>query len=337
MPVKIAVFNFENMFSRPAAMELSAREGESGNRGSQAIDDHAELNRIIAKENYSATDKERLLALDERYGFSAAQAPRGALVFLQKIRGQLFSRAGGSRSVVASSRADWVGWFELARADVKWTATMNTGRVIAAVDPDILICVEVENRIALKYFNEQVLAATEIGAEFAAFRHAFPPVMVIDGNDPRGIDVGLMSRYPINAIRSHIDDRMTAGSAPTLADERLFSRDCPEYLIEIGSGQRLMIMPNHFKSKRSSNRRELEASQAKRRLQAIRAHEIARDAAAAVTPLVLIGGDLNDTPDSDAIAPLWAEGFVDIQDHPSYPTDRPGTTARGRRRASSTT
>ena len=110
MPLKIRCLQFRESV-QPAGGDGAFGPGvpfrqprESGDR------DHAELNRIIAKENYSATDKERLLALDERYGFSAAQAPRGALVFLQKIRGQLFSRAGGSRSVVASGRASgWVG------------------------------------------------------------------------------------------------------------------------------------------------------------------------------------------------------------------------------------
>ena len=37
----------------------------------------------------------------------------------------------------------------------------------------------------------------------------FTHVMVIDGNDERGIDVGLMTRkdFPIGFMRSHVDDR----------------------------------------------------------------------------------------------------------------------------------
>lgn len=185
----------------------------------------------------------------------------------------------------------------------------------------------------LKYFNEQVLAARDIRAEFASFRGPYPHVMVIDGNDPRGIDVGLMSRFPIASIRSHIDDVIDLGDDASPVDERIFSRDCPECLIELGTGadQRLLVMPNHFKSKRSSSRADLAASHDKRHSQALRASEIAREALT-TCPLVLIGGDLNDTPDSTALAPLWADGFVDVQEHESYPRDRPGTYGTGTQR-----
>ena len=30
--------------------------------------------------------------------------------------------------------------------------------------------------------------------------------MVIDGNDERGIDVGLVTRFPVGTMRSHVDD-----------------------------------------------------------------------------------------------------------------------------------
>ncbi|MET0349666.1 MAG: endonuclease/exonuclease/phosphatase family protein, partial [Rhizobacter sp.] len=83
--------------------------------------------------------------------------------------------------------------------------------------------------------------------------------------------------------------------------------------------------PNHFKSKRGGNDDD---SQKRRHAQAALAATLAKKALA-ITPLVLLGGDLNDTPDSAALAPLFADGFVDVQDHPSYPTDRPGTYNTG--------
>ena len=48
-----------------------------------------------------------------------------------------------------------------------------------------------------------------------------------------------------------------------------------------------------------------------------------------ITNLVLLGGDMNDTPDSTELTPLWHDGFKDVQSHPSYPTDRPGTFDTG--------
>ena len=303
MNIRIATFNIENLFTRPLAMTDDA--------GQDALDHHAELNTIVAKASYDAADKERLLELDQIYDFSALNAPSGVLVRLDKIRGQLYSRSqAGITRVVASGRGDWTGWFSLTVGDVTWEATYNTGRVIAEVDAHIQICVEVENRPTLLRFNEQVLKAK--------FNKRFPHVMVVDGNDDRGIDVGIMSRYPIRSIKSHVDDLNPDG-------ERTFSRDCPEYLVELPGGHTIVILPNHFKSKRGGNST---AAQVRRKAQADRAHAIAR-AALEQTPLVLIAGDLNDTPESSAFASLWQDGYVDVDDHPSYPTDRPGTYETG--------
>lgn len=306
MKLRVATFNMENLFTRPAAMG----DG-SGARGQQAIDDHAALNRIAAQEAYSDADKARLVALARTYGFAAAVAPAAALVQLKLIRGRLYSRsAAGVLSVVAGGRADWTGWFELRRDDVRWAATRNTARVIAETRPDILLCIEVEDRPTLLRFNEQVLG----GEHGLAYGH----VMLIDGNDTRGIDVGLLSRHPVRQVRSHVDDRGADGA-------RIFSRDCPEYLIDLPGGRTLVLMPNHFKSKRGGNDPKVRE---KRLAQAQRVADIATEALR-TRSLVLVGGDLNDTPDSRELAPLWAAGFVDVNTHPSWPTDRPGTYDTG--------
>ena len=62
------------------------------------------------------------------------------------------------------------------------------------------------------------------------YRH----VIVIDGNDGRGIDVGLMTAegYPIGPMRRHVDDRLPNGNA-------VFSRDCPEYSVTTPPGPSL--------------------------------------------------------------------------------------------------
>jgi hypothetical protein len=68
-----------------------------------------------------------------------------------------------------------------------------------------------------------------------------PYEMLIDANDPRGIDVGLFSKYPIKAIATHMFDKV--GST------KIFSRDCLEVELETPSGQPLFLLINHFKSK----------------------------------------------------------------------------------------
>jgi endonuclease/exonuclease/phosphatase family metal-dependent hydrolase len=304
--IRLATFNMENLFTRPVAMN---QDNETEAR--DAIEDHAIANSIAAKEVYEAGDKAILLQLTEKYKWHYLDPPRSALVQLQKIRGQLFRDPhNGPVEVVAKGRNDWVGWFDLRREDIYWKATFNTARVIDAVKPDILICVEVENRATLDRFNDQVLRAD--------FQFSYPHFMVVDGNDQRGIDVGILSRYPIVEIRSHVDDTGPDG-------RRLFSRDCPEYDILLPGGDRLVLIPNHLKSKRNGND---QATQTRREAQAQRAHAIALGALAR-SPFVLLGGDFNDTPSSQAMARLFTDGFQDVQTHPNYPMDRPGTYETG--------
>ena len=48
---------------------------------------------------------------------------------------------------------------------------------------------------------------------------------MVDGNDDRGIDVGVLTRagYTIEEVRSHVDDTDATGE--------IFSRECAGYLI----------------------------------------------------------------------------------------------------------
>lgn len=304
-PIKIATFNLENLFTRPVAMNFN-----NDAEGRQALEDHAIANSIIAKSEYTPEDKQVLISLSEKYKWHLSNPPKNALVQIQKIRGQLFRKPNnGPLEVVAPGRSSWVGWFELLKEDVEWRATYNTGRVISSVKPDILITVEVENRPTLDRFNKQVLEAE--------FGFSFKYIMVIDGNDDRGIDVGIMSQFPIVEIRSHVDDMKD--------EKRIFSRDCPEYNIKLPNGESVIVLPNHFKSKRNGNDND---SQNRRKLQADTAHAIA------ITALnnadkILIAGDFNDTPDSTALLSLFSDGFMDVLSHPDYPTDRPGTYDTG--------
>jgi hypothetical protein len=303
--ITIATFNLENLFVRPTAMKVSGTAGQS------AIEDHATANAIVNKDVYDENDKATLITLCQKYKWHYLNPPKNALVQLQKIRGQLFKNPkNGPLTVVANGRADWVGWFELQKKDISWNQTLNTGKVINEHKPDILITVEIENRPTLQLFNDQVLKPN--------FDLDYPHIMSIDGNDERGIDLGIMSMFPIVEIRSHVDDLDEKGN-------KIFSRDCPEYDIILSDNKRIVILPNHFKSKRNGDDEE---SRKRRKSQAKRALELAK-AAHDRSTLVLIGGDLNDTPDSDPIKELLKDGYVDVMNHRTYPKDRKGTYDTG--------
>lgn len=162
--------------------------------------------------------------------------------------------------------------------------------------------VEAEHRVALKQFSDVMLA--KVGGS------PYPNIMLIDGNDDRGIDVGIMTKegYDIGLMRSHIHDR-------TANDTLIFSRDCPEYCITTPEGELIWVLPNHFKSKFGGNG---PASQAKRKEQASRVAQIYLQLLEGGYENIVVLGDLNDTPDSEALQPLLRTSLKDITQHPSF-------------------
>lgn len=216
--------------------------------------------------------------------------PQNKHLEFRKIRGQLLAKEGKAYVVVADGRADWVGWIELKEKEVNDKAILNTARVIAAVNPDILACVEVEDRPGLVRFNDNVLAPILE----ASGRTPIPYALVLDGNDSRGIDVGIMSRHPITDISTHVFDMPGAPA--------IFSRDCAEYFVEVpGVDGRLIMMVNHFASKGSDPTGTL-----RRVHQADRVRDIVADRVSQGFKHIVVAGDLNDTPSSISLGNLFA-------------------------------
>jgi hypothetical protein len=85
---------------------------------------------------------------------------------------------------------------------------MNTGRVIRDVDADIVAVIEAEHRVALQQFSDAVL--TKVGGK------PYPNVMLIDGNDDRGIDVGLMTKAGFDMLLERPEVRLDF-TAPAMA------------------------------------------------------------------------------------------------------------------------
>lgn len=282
--VRIATFNVENLFSRPIAMDY-----EDNAKGQPYLDAYSELNSLFVKPHYTDSDKGRIISLMSDQKLLGTRPQNKHLEF-RKIRGQLLAKQGESYIVSAKGRGDWVGWLELKEKEINDKAILNTARVIAAVNPDVLACVEVEDRPGLVRFNENVLAPILE----ATGRHPYQFALVIDGNDARGIDVGILSRYPIRDIRTHVFD--------VRSDSPLFSRDCAEYFLEIpGISGQLVIMVNHFASKGSDPTGE------KRRIhQAARVRELVTERLSEGHDHIVVAGDLNDTPDSASLAKLIA-------------------------------
>jgi len=273
--LRLATFNCENLFSRPAILNFDNKQAAT------PLGDLARLDQLIGQAAYSADDKKEMLAL---------LAALEGYVDVNELRGKLLSQS--AKAVKAGGRADWVGGIRLLRCDLPTEAQKNTARVIEAVNADVQVLIEVEDRLVLEQFNRHWLSA----------ERAFPFNMLIDGNDQRGIDVGFFSRLPILRLRSHVFD-------PDARGKRLFSRDCLEVTFELSDGQPITFLINHFKSKGYGSQA---ANDARRRAQADRVaailagYDLERDR-------VVVAGDFNDTPDSAALHGLLATpGLTDV-------------------------
>lgn len=304
MTVRIAAFNVENLFDRAKVLN-DEDPGEHQN----ILSAHAELNALFSREDYDAATRRRILTLFATLGL---RPPRyvGPFAQLRRIRGKLVhTPRGGTPEIVASGRGDWVGWCELITEAVDEIAMLNTARVIRDVAADILAIVEAESRPVLKRFHDLLLPKVGVGTA-QGYRH----MMLIDGNDERGIDVGLATRegFPIGLMRSNADLLGPSG-------EPVFSRDCPEYAVSLPSGGEIIVLPNHFKSKFAAGRDGQRKANAKRRLQAEAVADIYRRLRREGHDRVAVLGDLNDTPESPQLAPLLqGTDLRDVSEHPSF-------------------
>lgn len=307
--MRLATYNVENLFVRARALNL-----DTWTEGKAILEQHNALNNLLEEKVYTSEIKARIIQHLKLLGVDKRNDAR--FVQLRENRGQLVKYAAltGTR-VVASGRADWSGWVELKTEIVNETATRNSAQAVRDAGADVIGLVEVEDRKALMQFSEKLLPAVQ-GSRY-------DQTMLIDGNDERGIDVGLMARMPyrIGWMRSHVDDADTRG-------RRIFSRDCPEYSIWTPSGGVVWLLLNHFKSKGYGSQ---DSSDARRSAQAETVREIYQRLRSEGATLIAVMGDLNDVPESKALAPLLAAGDLkDVGTHASFTSDgRPGTYQNG--------
>lgn len=121
-----------------------------------------------------------------------------------------------------------------------------TAKAIIEIDADIIGLQEVENLDVVKMFNSRYLKSKK-----------YPYQYVIDANDPRFIDVGILSRYPVNFLKTYQFKKS--------GRSRVFSRDCLQASFEI-DGKKFTLFVNHLKSmmggRKQTKQRRLDQSHA---------------------------------------------------------------------------
>ena len=203
--MRLASFNVENLFAR--AKVLNTATWEEGRPKLAAFE---RFNRTAQRRFYRQVDKRQMLADLETLEVITRASSDGRLIRQPNIAAQLailrenrgdfmIERRATGIEIVATGRASWIGWLDLVVEPVDEVAIRMTAKVIQDLAAGVLAVVEAEHRPSLVRFNEAMLANR--------YRH----VMLVDGNDLRGIDVGLLTtaRRPIVNVESHVDDRDT--------------------------------------------------------------------------------------------------------------------------------
>jgi len=197
---------------------------------------------------------------------------------------------------------------------------------IRAGTPDVVLLQEVESAAALTFFHDHYLVP--LGGP------VLPHRAVLEGNDPRGIALGVMSRLPIDAIASHrhlqLGTLFDAGfrfenfgiSHHAATHDRryadpetiVFCRDCLEIRLDI-EGRPLLLFNVHFKAPTPSRAHTLLPRMAEA---AAVVHLLRQRALNRSLDRWLVAGDLNDYAEREgepveghALAPLLDSGLVE--------------------------
>jgi endonuclease/exonuclease/phosphatase family metal-dependent hydrolase len=186
--------------------------------------------------------------------------------------------------------------------------TARIAERITAIDADVLLVQEVEDQEVLEGFNDEFLA------------NRYREVLVLEGNDDRLIDVGLMVRGDLHIGRVTTWKHATNSHAP---GRPIFSRDLLEVeLLDAAGDVRLTVFNTHLKShfvdrwNATEHRAKTPAEMAAEGAKADDLRGWQADSAAAImkraigTPM-LLAGDMNDPPASIAFDAWRDLGLVD--------------------------
>jgi len=276
--LRLGSFNVQNLFRRAKALNY-----QDHGRVDEILAQIGIFQALIEKSAYSDADKQEIVRL---YTGEISK-----YIVVRENRGKLFSRQGWKiTGVKANGKGDdWDGEVAFKPDTFKEMTRENTAQVMKDTHADIFCIVEAEDRVTLRSFDAQLL------------RSRYRYELLIDGNDQRGIDVGLYSKYPFGKIRTHMFDKE--------GKSVIFSRDCLEAEVLLSDQQSLYILCNHFKSRGydQDNTADMKRErQAKAVAKILETYDLEKD-------WVVVAGDFNDNAESTPLQPLLTvSGLFDV-------------------------
>lgn len=295
--MKIATYNIQNLFHRNAQLVKK-------NLGHNLRSLIEEFESLLKKKTTRSDDElERLEDLSMLLGFQQ-KAYQPHLVMRRKA-GKLYVR---KRSIVpetvpASPFTQWSGWIPLTSLPINEAAVLNKARVVKEADADILLLQEVEDRHSLKEFDLTIQLDEE------GHRH-YAEHYVLEGNDLEGRHLGMMTKAGQDTI-----SLFTHCHALNKEGWQFFDRDFQTYGMLTASGQKLWL----FSALLKMDDREKEASDTRRRNQAIYIADTYQKLRELGYDNIVVAGTFNAPSYCSSLAPLLQDTDLrDVGRHPSF-------------------
>lgn len=294
--MKIATFNIQNVYNRNKEfIQLSL---------SKCVTNwYKELDQLISKGGKVPRDLDRMKELSFLLGFEEVGINSYAL--LRRRGGQLFVRRLTTPSEErANDFNGWNGWIFVQTIPTNSKALENKARVIAEVNPDILLLQEVEDKSALSEFNREFLKENSLVP--------YENLLVLQGNDERGQELAFLSKngYVVKSFHSYMGEKEDG--------EYLFEKNVIQYEVTSPSQVKVWIIAVHF-TEMGKNK---EQSDRKRFRQASRVAEIYQQLLDEGKDHVVVTGCFNAVSYCYSLSPLLQQkDLKDITRHSSFNVD----------------
>jgi len=178
--------------------------------------------------------------------------------------------------------------------------TTKIAERIDTMNLDILAVQEVEDVDTLLNFNRNSLNVP------------YPYVGLIEGNDPRLIDVGILSRYPLGGMTSwkhavHSDDPSIPIFGRDLAEVEVYNMTRSRKLFTIYNNH----LKSHFVDFREDEVEGEKNNTTRRTRQSEKIAEIVKQQMRPDSSFIILG-DMNDPPNSKALKPFVKDNELDL-------------------------
>ena len=293
--MKIATFNIQNLFHR----DRSLLEKPYNKCVSDWV---SELDGLMQGNNQATSNAERIRELAFLLGFDKTFDVPYAV--MRKRAGFLFLKGMNySKELKAGELTDWNGWIALQTVPLDSVAVKNKAKVIAEVNPDILLLQEIEDRASLEEFNAQLLPELEC--------EPFQEVAVVQGSDKRGQEMGIMLKngYRLNSVRKHLFD---------VEDSPNPKMEFFQYEIDTPSSQTIWLLAAQLQEET----KDKELSDAFRKKETQRIADIYNELWDNGQKNIIVTGTFNTVSYCDSLSPLFRDTKMkDVSRHQSFKAD----------------